>query len=143
MMDKDELLKLLRKEEGNKLEFKERFNDSVLESISALANTYGGLIIVGVNKKREIVGVNVDDKNYQRIANRIVDKLGITPDLDRVDVDNKSILAIEVNKSYIPVSFEGRYYKRVGNTSREMNFEELKRFFQRDLRWERLSCGYC
>ena len=142
MMDKDELLKLLRKEEGNKLEFKERFNDSVLESISALANTYGGLIIVGVNKKREIVGLN-DDKNYQRIANRIVDKLDITPDLDRVDVDNKSILAIEVNKSYIPVSFEGRYYKRVGNTTRRVNFEELKRFFQRDLRWERLSCGYC
>jgi len=138
-MDRDEILKLLKKEEGNKLEFKEIFNDSVLKTISAFANTYGGLTIVGVNNKREVVGIYVDDKNYQKIINIVINKLGITPDFELIDVDNKSILAIEVRKSYIPVSFEGRYYKRVGNTTREMNFEELKRFFQRDLRWERLT----
>ncbi|MCD6214443.1 MAG: transcriptional regulator, partial [Candidatus Desulfofervidus sp.] len=84
-------------------------------------------------------GIDVDDENYQKIINTVVNKLGITPDFEIVEMNDKSILAIEVNKSYIPVSFEGRYYKRVGNTTREMNFEELKRFFQRDLRWERLS----
>ena len=73
-MDRDEILELLEKEEGNKLEFKEMFNDSVLKTISA--------------------------------------------DFELIDVDNKSILAIEVRKSYIPVSSEGRYYKRVGNTTR-------------------------
>jgi len=138
-MDRDEILRLLEKEEGNKLEFKEIFNDSVLKTISAFANTYGGLIIVGVNNKREVAGIDVDDKNYQKIINIVINKLGITPDFELMDVDNKSILAIEVRKSYIPVSFEGRYYKRVGNTTREMNFEELKRLFQKDLRWERLS----
>ena len=46
-MDRGEILRLLEKEEGNKLEFKEIFNDSVLKTISAFANTYGGLIIVG------------------------------------------------------------------------------------------------
>ncbi len=55
-----------------------------------------------------------------------------------MEVDSKSVLAIEVRRSHIPVSFEGKYYKRVGNTTREMNFEELKSFFQKDLRWERL-----
>jgi ATP-dependent DNA helicase RecG len=138
-MDRDEILKLLEMEESNRLEFKETFNDGVLKTISAFANTYGGLIIVGVNNKREVVGIDVDDKNYQKIINKVINKLGITPDFERVDVDKKSILAIEVRKSHIPVSFEGRYYKRVGNTTREMNFEELKGFFQRDLRWERLS----
>jgi len=138
-MDGNEILKLLEKEESNKLEFKERFNDSVLKTIAAFANTYGGLIIIGVNNKREVVGIDVDDENYQKIINKVINKLGITPDFEIAEVDDKSILAIEVNKSYIPVSFEGRYYKRVGNTTREMNFEELKRFFQRDLRWERLS----
>lgn len=138
-MDRDEILRLLEKEEGNKLEFKEIFNDSVLKTISSFANTYGGLIIVGVNNKREVAGIDVDDKNYQRVINIVINKLGITPDFELMDVDNKSILAIEVRKSCIPVSFEGRYYKRVGNTTREMNFEELKRLFQKDLRWERLS----
>lgn len=138
-MDRNEILKLLEKEESHKLEFKERFNDGVLKTISAFANAYGGLIVVGVNKKREIVGIDTDDKNYQKIINRVVNKLGITPNFEIVEMDDRSVLVIEVRKSHIPVSFEGRYYKRVGNTTREMNFEELKRFFQRDLRWERLS----
>ena len=138
-MDKNEILKLLEKEESYKLEFKERFTDSVLKTIAAFANTYGGLIIVGVNNKREIVGIDVDDENYQKIINKVVNKLGITPNFEIIEVDGRFILAIEVGRSHIPVSFEGKYYKRVGNTTREMNFEELKRFFQRDLRWERLS----
>ena len=141
-MDRSEILKLLEKVEGDRLEFKETFNDGVLKTISAFANTYGGLMVVGVNNKREVVGIDVDDENYQKIINTVVNKLGITPDFEIVEVNDKSILAIEVNKSYIPVSFEGRYYKRVGNTTRRMNFEELKRFFQRDLRWERLSERY-
>jgi len=138
-MDKNEILKLLDREEGNRLEFKERFTDSVLKTIAAFANTYGGLIIVGVNDKKEIVGIDTDDKNYQKIINKVVNKLGITPSFEIVEVNDRFILAIEVSRSYIPVSFEGKYYKRVGNTTREMNFEELKRFFQRDLRWERFS----
>ena len=141
-MDRDKIINVLEKEESNKLEFKERFSNSVLKTISAFANTYGGLIIVGVNNRREVAGIDADDRNYQRILNTVINKLGITPDFELINVQSKSILAIEVNKSYIPVSFEGRYYKRVGNTTREMNFEELKRFFQRDLRWERLSERY-
>jgi len=138
-MDRDKILRVLEKEESSKLEFKERFSDSALRTISAFANTHGGLIVVGMNNKREVVGIDANDENYQKIINRVVNKLGITPDFDIVEVDDKSILAIEVRESHIPVSFEGRYYKRVGNTTREMSFEELKRFFQRDMRWERFS----
>lgn len=138
-MWKDEILKLIEKEEGNKLEFKERFNDGVLKTISAFANTLGGLVVIGVNNKREITGIDIDDKNYQKIINRVVNKLGITPNFEIVEVNGKSVLVIEIRKSYIPISFEGRYYKRVGNTTREMTFEGLKSFFQSDLRWERFS----
>jgi ATP-dependent DNA helicase RecG len=44
-----------------------------------------------------------------------------------------------MKKSQIPIAFDGRYYKRVENTTRVMNFDELKQFFQRDLRFERLN----
>ena len=54
-MDRSEILKLLEKVEGDRLEFKETFNDGVLKTISAFANTYGGLMVVGVNNKREVV----------------------------------------------------------------------------------------
>jgi len=135
-MDKQEILELVKSEEGNRLEFKEKINDGVLKTISAFANTYGGKVIVGINNKREIKGIKTDDKTCQDIIGRVVNNLGITPNFEIIEADKKSLLVIEVGKSSIPVSFRGKYYKRVGNTTREMNFEELKRFFQKDLRWE-------
>lgn len=139
MIKKTDFLKLGKSGESNKLEFKEVFNESIFKTISAFANSYGGVIIVGVGDKGEINGIEIDDKTYQNIINGVVNKLGIAPNFEIFEVDGKSILKIDVIKSEIPISFEGRYYKRVGNTTRQMNFEELKRFFQRDIRWERLS----
>lgn len=138
-MDKKEISNLLGSEEGSKLEFKENFNENVLKTISAFANTYGGKIILGVSDRGEIKGIKITDKTYQKIISKIINKLGIMPDIELNEINHKSILTIEVMRSNIPISFAGRYYKRIGNTTREMNFEELKRFFQRDLRWERIS----
>ncbi len=138
-MDESEILKLIEEEEGSRLEFKEKFNDSVLKTISAFANTSGGVIIIGVSNGKQIVGIDLNDENLQRITNGIIDHLNISPEIETVKINDKLLLIIKVGKSNIPISFRGRYYKRAGNTTREMNFEELKRFFQRDLRWERLS----
>ena len=66
-MDRDKIINVLEKEESNKLEFKERFSNSVLKTISAFANTYGGLIIVGVNNRREVAGIDADDKNTEKL----------------------------------------------------------------------------
>ncbi len=137
-MDEQGVLKLLQEDEGINLEFKETFNENVMKTISAFANTQGGVILIGINRKKRIAGITITDNSYQDIVNKIVNKTGIMPDIDRIKINDNSILVIEVSKSYIPISFDGRYYKRVGNTTREMSSEELKRFFQRDLRWERL-----
>jgi len=66
-MDRDKIINVLEKEESYKLEFKERFSNSVLKTISAFANTYGSLIIVGVNNRREVVGIDADDKNTEKL----------------------------------------------------------------------------
>jgi len=66
-MDRDTVISVLKEEESNKLEFKERFSNSVLKTISAFANTYGGLIIVGVNNRREVAGIDADDKNTEKL----------------------------------------------------------------------------
>lgn len=137
-MVNNEILELLQKEESDRLEFEEKFNDGVLKTIAAFSNSYGGIVIIGLNKKREIVRIELDDEHFQKIINIVVDSLGITPDFKLLKLNDNKILLIEVKKSSIPISFEGRYFKRVGNTTREMNFDELKRFFQKDLRWERL-----
>jgi hypothetical protein len=42
------------------LEYKEGFTPNIVKSIAAMANTYGGLILVGATDQRQIVGVPED-----------------------------------------------------------------------------------
>ncbi|MDK2946691.1 MAG: ATP-dependent helicase RecG [Thermosipho sp. (in: thermotogales)] len=39
-------------------------------------------------------------------------------------------------KSNVPISFNGRYYERVGNTTREMKSEKLKSFLLKGINWD-------
>ncbi len=38
-------------------------------------------------------------------------------------------LISQIKSSRIPVSFDGKYFERAGNTTREMKLERLRRFF--------------
>src|SRR5664280_1459278 len=49
---------------------------------------------------------------------------------------------IEIDKSAQPVSYRAKYYKRVGNTTREMLGEELITFFQKWSNWDTLTGEY-
>src|SRR6056297_608492 len=135
----EELKAIVHKGENKTLEFKERFKDEILKTISAFANSSGGTLLVGVKDNGEICGINLKDKAYQDIISKVLNRTGIAPEYEKVEVDDRFVLAITVKKSQIPIAFDGRYYKRVGNTTRVMNFDELKQFFQRDLRFERLN----
>jgi ATP-dependent DNA helicase RecG len=130
---------LIHKGENKTLEFKERFKDDILKTISAFANSSGGVLLVGVKDNGEICGISLNDRSYQDIISKVLNRTGITPEFEKIEVEDKTVLSISVKKSLIPIAFDGRYYKRVGNTTRVMNFDELKAFFQRDMRFERLS----
>jgi ATP-dependent DNA helicase RecG len=134
-----EIIELIKKGESQSFEFKESFNEGVLKTISAFANTKGGTILIGVSDNKEVVGFKISDKDLEAITNKIVDSLGFTPEIENISINKRNLLKIEVQKSSVPISCKGIYYKRVGNTTREMTFEDLSRFFRRDLRWEVLT----
>ena len=52
------ILDILRREESETLEFKESFGREAIETISAFANTKGGVLLVGVNDKGAVVGIH-------------------------------------------------------------------------------------
>ncbi len=85
-MYESEILELFEEEEGNRLEFKEKFNDGVMKTISAFANTYGGVIIIGVSNGKQIVGIDLNDGSLQKIINEIIDNLNITPEMEMIKI---------------------------------------------------------
>ena len=119
-------------------EYKETFGDSALRAICAMANTRGGEVIVGVTDDGKVKGIEIDNKELERITQKIAGKLGLHPRIEVKEKNGKKIIVITVQKSNVPISLNGKYYERVGNTTREMKPERLREFFLKRANWDSL-----
>lgn len=142
MSTKEELKKLLASGETETVEFKESPNEHFYKTISALANTKGGMILLGVNKKGNAIEVDLSSKFLEDMTNRIVNKLSIYPEIETMDIKGKRIIGVKVAHSGFPVSYEGRYYERVGNTTREMSPQKLRAFMMRSMPWDSITGNF-
>lgn len=102
-------------------ERKEAWNEDCVKALAALANTRGGTLWVGVKDDGSVIGWHKDGRDLEAISNQIVDSLHLHP-------------------AASPVALRGRYYRRVGNSSRELPTEELPRFLleRTGLTWDAL-----
>ncbi|GAB6284326.1 MAG: helix-turn-helix domain-containing protein [Methanoregula sp.] len=130
--------KLLNEIETRELEFKEKLNPALFKTLSAFSNTNGGVAFVGVSDKKEIIGYRCSNADLKELSDTIVNKLAIHPVIEPVRCEEKTILRIDVKKSKNPVAYEGRYYTRVGNTTRLLDIEELKEFIISSIEWDSL-----
>lgn len=75
-----------RTAEGYTLDFKEKWNERSLRVIAAFANTFGGIIIIGVSedkgKAKDIVGEASKSELKTRFASAISANITPTPDYD-------------------------------------------------------------
>jgi len=122
--------------ESLQVEFKESAVKGMYKTLCAFSNTDGGIILVGVADDKIVVGFDCSNNNIKQITDTIANKLLIYPIIESVFVDGKEIIKIEVSKSSCPISYEGRYYSRVGNTTREMQAEELRNYFLNSSQWD-------
>ena len=134
--------KILKGTENTAVEFKEEINESVFKTISAFANKEGGIIYIGISDKKEIKGFEYTNNMLGDLTNKIVNLLGIHPQIDCIKINKKDVLQIKIKKSTLPVSYKGKYYTRVGNTTREMQGEELRSFFIKGTNWDGLTGNY-
>jgi ATP-dependent DNA helicase RecG len=102
--------------ESKYIEFKEVLpsKDNISKSIIAFSNTSGGKLVIGVNDKLEVVGIN-DDSIFElqdRIASIISDNCtpGVIPEIYNVNIQGKLVLVIEVNRG----NSKPYYLKRLG-----------------------------
>lgn len=114
---------LIRKKEGDRLEFKLSFSDmsDILRTICALANHRGGIILIGVSDDGKIVGVGVDNTILSRLENTIRETIEprIYPTITVRAIDDKNVVVINVpegiNKPYF---YRGICYTRIGPVTR-------------------------
>jgi len=131
------LAKQIQKGESKILELKEKLprNTNIAKTVIAFSNTAGGKMIIGVNDKRKVVGIEdialfeIQDK----IASIISDQCSpnIIPEIYSVNIENKLVLVIEVVRGNLKPYFlknQGKAngtYIRIGATNRLADLENI------------------
>ena len=111
-------------------EFKENFDQEVIETAAAFANTNGGTVLIGVTDRREIRGITIGKETLRNFSNRIAQATEprVTLEIRPVDIEEKSVLLIRIAESDLkPVAVRGVCYRRVGNSNRVMSPQEIAR----------------
>lgn len=91
----------------------------LIKEISALSNTYGGYILLGVNDDKTIGGCQ--KWTEQRIHTTIHDSITPVPNFDvkKFKIHNKIVLVIKIEEGSMPpyITKEGKIYERVSSGS--------------------------
>jgi len=136
------LLDEIKKGESKRLEFKEKLpsNEAIAKTVVAFSNTSGGKIVIGVNDKREIVGIDEDKVfEYEEKITSIINDMcypTILPEIYAQNINGKIVLVVEVFRgSLLPYYLKNKgklkgTYIRIGSTNRradETLIAELQR----------------
>jgi hypothetical protein len=120
--------------ESEKVEFKRQFpgSDKMAKEIAALANTAGGVVVIGVDDDGSVYGVDDTETLQLRVANLATSEKfrpPIYPDFEVMEVSGEQILIVEIEELDRPCAVDYRYYARVGTSVKNQLFEELKQRF--------------
>ena len=122
--------------EDSTIEFKRELpsRDDLAEEIAAFANASGGVILIGVDDDSTIVGIGRQD--LDRTEKTVVEicRDTIAPMVlivtEKLQIDDKNLLKIEVPRSLFVHQSSGRYFIRQGSSKRRMPTEQLGRLLQ-------------
>lgn len=126
-------------EYDKKVELEEKRPKSWCKSVSAFANTFGGILIFGISNDDQYVGLDDPNGTAEKISETIKSRLVPIPEFKlgfQKDETGKVIIILEINKGEeTPYYYSGdgtmEAYIRVGNESVKANAIELKRLVLR------------
>ena len=119
---------ILQQGEGLYAEFKTSFNEDVIETLVAFANAGGGSVYIGVADNGSVKGLLVGRETIQNWVNEVKNKTAmmVVPEAELINVDDKTIVRMSVTEFPVkPVSFRGRYYKRISASNHLMGVDEI------------------
>lgn len=146
----EELMEQIQLGEDSLLELKEVIfkgnavmapnNRSMADELSAMANSQGGVVVLGVEDKNKIIaGIPLDKLDVVETWIRTICNDVITPELNcsirKLKVfdqfeNEKYLVRIDVVRSLFVHRGANGYFQRIGSSKREMSPESLARLFQ-------------
>lgn len=127
-----EIRKYISQSESETLELKKSTGEwkEIIETISAFANTKGGIIIVGISSKGKATGIQIGEKTIEDLTNKIKENTDpkIFPGILVKKIEGKEVILIKVEESRSkPVFAFDRTYKRVGKSTVRITSEGIRR----------------
>ena len=128
-MKQEDFKKLLQQPESERLEFKVRIPDLriIISNLVAFANTNGGKLIIGIDDRGRIVGIDNIEHAHQIItkaANIVFPPLKIN--IQTIEVEGKKVLVVEIPKGdKSPYFAHGRAWQRVCAANVPLTSENL------------------
>lgn len=123
--------------ENTYIEFKSSFNDGVIETLSAFANTKGGKVVVGLDDKGvPVKNFSVGDETIQKWINEIKIKTqpSIIADAELKKIKGKTVVEFSIQEFPVkPIAFKSRFYKRVNNSNQILNATEITNLYMQSL----------
>jgi ATP-dependent DNA helicase RecG len=115
--------------ENSHVEFKSSFTDAVIETLVAFANVKGGKVLIGVDDKGQPTnGFIIGSETLQNWVNEIKLKTqpSIIADANVIRIKDVAVVEIVIREFPVkPVSFRGRYFKRVNNANHQLSAIEI------------------
>ncbi len=127
-MDLQELKSTINSGEIEKVEFKTSFNDTVIETLVAFSNFKGGVVLIGIDDNTTVKGIQTGKETLANWINEIKNKTtpSIVADATLLTIEEKTVAAISVIEYPIkPVSFKGKYYRRISKSNHLMGIDEI------------------
>lgn len=122
------IVKMINKGESEIVEFKNNFDNETIETLVSFANTKGGKIFIGVTDGGQTTGVKIGNETIQQWINEIKTKTqpSLIPDIEIIELFGKHVAVFDIQEYPVkPVSFKGRYYKRIKNSNHLISIEEV------------------
>jgi predicted HTH transcriptional regulator len=120
--------------ESPMVEYKEKFADTIAKGVAALANTYGGLLLVGVSDDRQVKGVK--EKTIEAVAEHCHSKIEppYVPEIIPVPLGQGSdlyvlVLRVVPGTHPLPLLVGGIAWMRHQNTSHPADWHRLRDLF--------------
>ena len=114
--------------ENQNIEWKESWRDEYLKWICGFANANGGKLLIGIDDKGNVTGIDNPKKLLEELPNKFRDTLGVFAEVNLKNKDKRHYIEIIVPRYDVPISLRGKYYIRSGSTLQELKGPSLNEF---------------